>query len=274
MMADNLRHWSALSRPPKSALKTIKGGRLSGFTDVNPQWRYQAMTQEFGPVGLGWKYTIEKMWTEPGCDGEVMAFVQVAVQTRGFEEGLGWSEWSDPVPGVGGNHLIAKEAKGLRGNDECWKMAVTDALSVALKMLGVAADIYAGLWDGSKYVAEGKAAEKEQDKATVKTDKATKEARVMPPEALAEGAVFIEKVIPKSRGNQEWAEVILSTGETVIAREPGSISLATNLAQETSPVIVATRVNGKGKTELEELARWRPEPVMVELPPERPTGAF
>ena len=30
-------------------------------------------------------------------------------------------------------------------------MAVTDAFSTALKMLGVAADIYAGAWDGSKY---------------------------------------------------------------------------------------------------------------------------
>jgi len=35
-------------------------------------------------------------------------------------------------------------------------MAVTDALSVALKMLGVAADIYLGRWDGSKYAAEEK----------------------------------------------------------------------------------------------------------------------
>ena len=30
-------------------------------------------------------------------------------------------------------------------------MAITDALSVAMKMIGVAADIYAGRWDGSRY---------------------------------------------------------------------------------------------------------------------------
>ena len=30
-------------------------------------------------------------------------------------------------------------------------MAVTDALSVALKSLGVASAVYEGLWDGSKY---------------------------------------------------------------------------------------------------------------------------
>ena len=47
--------------------------------------------------------------------------------------------------------LIAKEKAGLYTSDEAYKMAVTDALSVALKALGVAADIYLGNFDGSKY---------------------------------------------------------------------------------------------------------------------------
>lgn len=150
----HMAHWLAMSRPPATALKTIKGGRLQGMTDVNPQWRYQAMTEQFGPCGLGWKYKIDKMWTEQGCDGEVLAFTQVSV--RVFVHDV----WSAPVVGVGGNHLVTKEKAGLRNNDECWKMALTDALSVALKMFGVAADIYAGLWDGSKYVAEPQPAAK------------------------------------------------------------------------------------------------------------------
>jgi len=39
-------------------------------------------------------------------------------------------------------------------------MAITDALSVALKMIGVAADIYAGLFDGFNYTDEKKAPQK------------------------------------------------------------------------------------------------------------------
>jgi hypothetical protein len=144
---NNLRVWRAVARPPVTALKTIKGGRLQGMTDVNPQWRYQAMTEQFGPIGDGWKYEIDKLWTEPGCDGEVLGFAQVSLRYLSPRTGM----WSDPIVGIGGNHLIVKESKGLRNNDECWKMAITDALSVALKMLGVAADIYAGLWDGSKF---------------------------------------------------------------------------------------------------------------------------
>jgi hypothetical protein len=158
----HMKHWRAMAQPPVTALKEIKGGRLQGMTDVNPQWRYQAMTEQFGPCGDGWKYEIDKIWTEPGCDGEILGFAQVSVRYRIPTLG----EWSDPIVGVGGNHLITKEKNGLRNNDECWKMAVTDALSVALKMLGVAADIYAGKWDGSKY-AEGSGADADSESGTL-----------------------------------------------------------------------------------------------------------
>ena len=138
----NMDIWNKVSRPPREALKTIKGGRLSGMTDVNPQWRLRVMTENFGPCGDGWRYTIDKLWTEPGPEGAVMAFALVSLHV-----GPKW----EAIPGIGGSAMIAKETAGLRANDEAYKMAVTDALSVAMKALGVAADIYAGLWDGTKY---------------------------------------------------------------------------------------------------------------------------
>ena len=60
-------------------------------------------------------------------------------------------EWSDPIVGIGGSKLVNAFNAGLQSNDEGYKMAVTDAFSTSLKMLGVAADIYAGRWDGAKY---------------------------------------------------------------------------------------------------------------------------
>jgi hypothetical protein len=59
-------------------------------------------------------------------------------------------EWSKPIFGTGGNKLVEKENKGLHVSDECFKMATTDAISVACKQLGFGADIY---WndDTSKY---------------------------------------------------------------------------------------------------------------------------
>lgn len=142
--------YKSLSQPPKRALREIKGGNLNGKTDINPQWRYEAMTERFGLVGIGWKYEIQKLWTEPGAAGEALAFAQVAVYIRDPDT----KEWSDAIVGIGGSKLTQSFSKGLTSNDEGYKMAVTDAFSTSLKMIGVAADIYAGKWDGSKYKNE------------------------------------------------------------------------------------------------------------------------
>ncbi len=139
--------YKSLSQPPATALRQITAGNLKGKTDINPQWRYEIMTKTFGLVGIGWKYEIQKVWTEQGAKGEVLAFAQVAVFIRNPDT----KDWSDPIVGIGGSKLVNAFSAGLQSNDEGYKMAVTDAFSTSLKMLGVAADIYAGKWDGIKY---------------------------------------------------------------------------------------------------------------------------
>lgn len=96
---------------------------------------------------------------------------------------------------------------------------------------------------------------KQRDKATAKPDAKTKKAR--PP--LPAGAVYIEKVVPKERGGTEYAELVLSTGEVLYARDRGCISLAMNLANEGAPTVVTTHRNGKGNVEIDELSRWKPD---------------
>ena len=137
--------YESLSRPPKDALREIQAGKLKGKTDINPQWRYEAMTEKFGLVGIGWKYEVQKLWTEAGAGTEKLAFAQVAVFVKDGDT------WSEPIVGIGGSKLVQIEKGAAVSNDEGYKMAVTDAFSTALKMLGVAADIYAGRWDGTKY---------------------------------------------------------------------------------------------------------------------------
>jgi hypothetical protein len=144
-MMGNLDIWNKVNKPPINALKTIGAGRTKGMTDIKPQWRLQIMTDVFGPCGIGWKYTVDRLWTEPGSEDQVCAFALVTVYTK-LEDG-----WSAPIQGIGGSMLVAKEKAGLYTSDEAYKMAVTDALSVAFKALGVAAEIYLGNFDGSKY---------------------------------------------------------------------------------------------------------------------------
>lgn len=88
----------------------------------------------------------------PDGSGQMAVFVDVELSYR-----LG-DEWSAPIPGTGGSLFISKEKGGLYTSDECYKMALTDALSVACKALGVGADVY---WEkgATKYSAQGKPAE-------------------------------------------------------------------------------------------------------------------
>ena len=146
---DNLAIYNATRKPPQNALKTIKGGRLSGYTDINPMWRIKALTEQFGPCGIGWKYIITKQWLEEGANGEIAAFCNIDMYIKYN------GEWSEAIPGTGGSSFVTKERSGLYTSDECFKMALTDAISVACKSLGMAADIY---WesDRTKYDTQEK----------------------------------------------------------------------------------------------------------------------
>ncbi len=136
---DNMSIYNNLCTPPNDALKSIGFGSLKGFSDINPQWRYEAVTNQFGPCGTGWKFTIDSHWIQPVSTGETMVYVMISFY---YKDG---DKWSEPIPAYGGDYLVKKDKNGIHGNDEAMKMAVTDALGTSMKMIGVAADVYRGL---------------------------------------------------------------------------------------------------------------------------------
>jgi hypothetical protein len=135
----NLRFYSQGCEVPADALKAITAGRLRGMSDVNPMWRMKRMTEIFGPVGFGWKYTIDRFWTE-NYGNETKCFCNVSLFVRDPET----KEWSDAIPGTGGSAIVTQESKGTYVNDEGYKMALTDALSIAMKPLGIGGNIWYG----------------------------------------------------------------------------------------------------------------------------------
>lgn len=160
----NLRIYEAARSVPNEAQKEIKGGKLRGMTDINPMWRIKKLTELYGPCGTGWKYEIVDKMVLPGADGEQAIFVDILLYVKDGEA------WSDPIPGTGGSMLVNTEKGKLVTSDECFKMALTDAISVSCKALGFGADIY---WskDRTKYSAPpedgapppgGKAADKQE----------------------------------------------------------------------------------------------------------------
>ena len=156
---NNLEIYEQVRVVPQEAQKLIGAGRLKGFTDINPMWRIKKATEVFGACGIGWAYTIDKQWTEQGANDVVCAFCNVSVVVKRD------SEWSLPIPGTGGSTYVAKERDGLYTSDEAYKMALTDALSVALKSLGFGADVYFSK-DRSKYDTPEEPATKPPAKAT------------------------------------------------------------------------------------------------------------
>lgn len=167
----NLEIYNAVRQAPKEALTPISGGRLKGKSDIKPMWRIEKLTELFGPCGFGWKYEIVRLWQEPGPQ-EISAFAQINLYVKYN------GEWSEAIPGLGGSSFLSKEKSGLNQSDECYKMALTDAISVSCKALGFAADVYWGS-DKTKY---------------------TDETNVLPTQQLKQP---VKKIFPKEKYNDE-----------------------------------------------------------------------
>ena len=140
----NLSIYERVRCVPNEAKKEIEAGRLKGKHDINPMWRIKALTEVFGPAGFGWYTEIVRTWTEASESGEMAVFVDIHLFVK--KDG----EWSKPIYGNGGNRLVANEKKYENGqqvyvpflDDDAYKKAYTDAISVAAKALGIGADVY------------------------------------------------------------------------------------------------------------------------------------
>ena len=127
----NLDIYNAVRSVPPEAKKQFTNGRFSG-TDINPMWRIKKLTETFGASGVGWYVDgVEERW-ERLNDDTIIAVVNLKLYVKIN------GEWSKPIYGTGGNTLLAKG----KPSDEGYKMAYTDALSVACKALGIGADVY------------------------------------------------------------------------------------------------------------------------------------
>lgn len=146
---ETLTLWNTLKRTDPRATKPFT--RSGGFrgTQIDPAWRLERMTEVFGPVGRGWGYE-QVEWTIV----ERMVFVCVKVWYR--DPATGEVLWTGPQ--WGGTEIVRRRRDGAEApDDECFKMSVTDALGKCMLQIGLAADIYLGQFDDSKYREESEA---------------------------------------------------------------------------------------------------------------------
>lgn len=143
--SSNMEIWNKVRSVPSDAVTEITGGPLKGKSNINPIWRYQRLCELFGNCGEGWKIEQVARWKETTPNGDTAVFCEVNLYVK-----LDGEHWSAPIFGQGGNTLIRTSTEWVNGqqvtvqriDDEAYKKAYTDAVSVACKALGFAADIY------------------------------------------------------------------------------------------------------------------------------------
>jgi hypothetical protein len=141
MKEEHMKYYNLMRAVPQEAQKGFSNGSFSG-TDIKPQWRIEKLTELFGMCGFGWYTEVVSRHMQEAIDGTVCTFVSINLYVK--VDG----EWSKPIYGEGGNTFVKNvKAKGdkpayLSVTDEAYKMAYTDAISNAAKMIGLGADIW------------------------------------------------------------------------------------------------------------------------------------
>jgi hypothetical protein len=149
----NMQHWDALKATDPKYTKLVTFGRK--FTSINSQWQLQRMTETFGPVGVGWGYSVEHS-IERLNDWHVMAIADVTIWSgpgKAYGPVRGMAPVLEPARDKG---RLLMESDGttvkLHMDDDAGKKAMTDALTKGLSHLGLSADVFLGLFDDNKYV--------------------------------------------------------------------------------------------------------------------------
>jgi hypothetical protein len=143
-MRENTKLWDMLGRTDPAHTKGFtRGGGFKG-TAIKPMWSYRRMTEEFGPCGTGWGVNEPSFQVVPGTDGEMLVYCTASIW---------YGDRANVCYGVGGDKVVNKFSSGLKSDDEAFKKAFTDAVTNALKLIGVGADVHMGLFDDSKYVS-------------------------------------------------------------------------------------------------------------------------
>lgn len=164
--------WDKVCETNPNTTKEVSYGRK--FTAIDAYAQIHRATELFGPVGIGWGWTVEWDYSVPGVVGADIDF---------------W--FIDPKSNANrGNYHVSGGAplKGDPNKDhDAKKKALTDAVTKALSYLGFNADVFLGKFDDNKYVEQMKQKSKEtpSDGTFTAAEKTTFDELVKDGDALA-----------------------------------------------------------------------------------------
>jgi len=137
MSKTNMTIWNNVSKTNPKYTKQVGFGRK--FTSINAQYQIMVATEQFGAFGKGW-----------GVKDE--AFHMVCEGLLGYQAILFWVDKEGTHEFAINSSISTHSKKGL--DDDCFKKVSTDALTKGLSKIGFSADVFLGMWDDNKYVAQ------------------------------------------------------------------------------------------------------------------------
>lgn len=191
--------WRKYAEPPAEALKSFDNGSFKG-TDISPMWRIRCLTEEFGPCGIGWYTEVVEHWSDVAWSSDIEQCVTTHVRIKLYYVDSQTGEWSKPVEAVGGNTmtLYSRKFKNTRVSDEAYKMAYTDAIGGACKMLGIGGSVY---WERgySKY-------ERDYVEPQAAAPVPVRAGKPIPTEIFGTPIEVVEEPAPKPKDTREEAD--------------------------------------------------------------------
>ena len=166
-MSQNMAIWSQVEKTDPAATKSAKVNGQQ-ITSISGQHMIKRATEVFGPVGIGWGWSVVEERFDQGGEirndkGELIGR-EVGHTVRiclWFKQGGERGE----VEQYGCTPFTYKSKWGVTTDTEAPKKSLTDAIKKALAMLGFSADIFLGLFDDRDYVAQ-----REEEEAIAKAE--------------------------------------------------------------------------------------------------------
>ena len=135
-MSDNLKLWNSVEKTNPAHTKEVTFGR--SITAIDPYQQIKNATAEFGAVGIGWGWSVERVEYLPTNELGLLIRMWHTKKENSFEQ---WGQAS-----------LYIDKKQEKKDTDCFKKATTDGVTKCLSLIGFNADVFLGKFEDNKYV--------------------------------------------------------------------------------------------------------------------------
>ncbi|KWV77720.1 hypothetical protein PFLL34_04239 [Pseudomonas fluorescens] len=202
-MSTNMQIWEKVSTTDTRYTKAAEVGGQK-ITSLNGTAMIMKATEIFGPVGIGFGWSVMEERFDPGAEmfvGEGDKRASLGLELNHTIKINFWFELDGKrgqIEQYGCTKYLYKSKYGTTTDGEAPKKSLTDAIKKSLSMLGFSADVFLGMFDDDEYVNQLK----DEEKLDQAEDKIAEEAR-----QKQERLDYIKSIIDTMAGAQSPQEL-------------------------------------------------------------------